>query len=95
VKEGRAFDAIKVEFRAPAKGDKPATTMSGDGDRVVYTPGDHTVRLFGDKRPATMRRNGPNGGTTTGRVLRYRVDLGTLEVESGERDRAKVRPSTS
>jgi hypothetical protein len=42
-----------------------------------------------------MRRNGANGGTTTGRVLRYRVDLGTLEVESGDRDRAKIRPSTS
>lgn len=95
VQEARAFDAIRIEFRAPAKGDKPASTMSGDGDRVIYTPSDHLVRLFGDKRPATMRRSGENGGTTTGRVLRYRLDLGTLEVESGERDRAKIRPSTN
>jgi lipopolysaccharide transport protein LptA len=95
VEEARAFDSVRLEFRTQAKGDKPATTMTGDGDRVIYTPSDHSVRLFGDKRPATMRRIGPNGGTTTGRVLRYRLDSGTLEVESGERDRAKIRPSTN
>jgi lipopolysaccharide transport protein LptA len=95
VDEARAFDGIRMEFRSAAKDGKPASTMSGEGDRVVYTPGDQLVRLFGDKRPATMRRSGENGGTTSGRVLRYRLDLGTLEVESGERDRAKIRPSTN
>jgi lipopolysaccharide transport protein LptA len=92
VREIRGFEEVKLEFRAPAKDGVPKP-ITGEADRLVYTPGDHTARLYGDKRPAAIRRSGEDGGTTTGRVLRYRLDLGSLEVESGERDRARIRPS--
>ena len=40
---------------------------------------------------ATVRSTGPKGGVTVGRVLRYDVETGALQVESGERDRATIR----
>ena len=36
------------------------------------------------------RRLGSAGGTTLGRVLRYRLETGTLEVESGEQGPAQI-----
>lgn len=90
----RAFDKIRFEFRAPDPKGIPRP-VAGEGDRAVYTPSEHTVLLFGDVTPATVRRNGEGGATTSGRVLRYRMDLGRIEVESGERDRARIRTSGS
>jgi lipopolysaccharide transport protein LptA len=94
VREVQARDGVKFEYRAP--GDKGVpTTATGDGDRAVYDTGERIVRLFGEKAPATIRNTGPNGGTTVGRVLRYHLDTGALEVESGERDRAIIKTPKS
>jgi lipopolysaccharide export system protein LptA len=94
VREVQAQDGVRFEYRAPGEQGVP-TTATGDGDRVVYDTGERVLRLFGDKGPATIRNTGPTGGTTVGRVLRYHLDTGALEVESGERDRAIIKTPKS
>ena len=92
VKELRAFDNVRFEFRAPG-GEGMPRPVTGTGDRVVYVPSEHSVILYGDRSPASVRRSGEGGGTTTGRVLRYDLGTGALEVESGDRNRARIRTS--
>jgi lipopolysaccharide transport protein LptA len=83
IEEVRAFEPVRVEVhRTGAREmDRP---LAGTADRLVYRPSEAVVLLFGDRTPATVRRIGEGGGTTTGRVLRYRLDSGSLEVESGQ-----------
>jgi lipopolysaccharide transport protein LptA len=81
---------VRIEFSDPGSTGTPQL-VAGTADRVRFDPAEQTVRLFGDERPATVRRLGPRGGTTSGRVLRYRLDTGTLEVESGEQAPARIR----
>ena len=81
---------VRIEFSDPDAEGVPAL-VSGTADRVSYVPAEQTVRLFGDEKPATVRRLGNEGGATSGRVLRYRLDTGTLEVESGEQGPARIR----
>jgi len=83
IHEIRATDAVRVEFHRTEEGEM-ARPVSGTADRLVYTPAEATIRLFGEQTPAAVRRIGDGGGTTTGRVLRYRVDTGTLDVDSGD-----------
>ncbi len=90
IREMVASGSVRFEFHSSAAGGMPQPA-TGEGDRVEYTPEDDLVRLFGEGAPATVRRTGAQGGTTTGRVLRYRLDLGTIEVESGDRNRARIR----
>jgi lipopolysaccharide transport protein LptA len=90
IREIRAHDNVRIEFHDPDENDAP-DMVSGNADRVTYVPGDRTVRLFGDEKPATVRRLGSQGATTSGRVLRYRLDEGSLEVESGEQTPARIR----
>lgn len=90
VREIDADGGIRFEYRAPGAGGVP-TTATGEGDRLTYDTATRTVRIFGDKGPATVRATGENAGTTVGRVLRYQLDTGALEVESGERDRAIIK----
>ncbi len=90
LREVQALDGIRFEYRAPGEHGVP-TTAAGEGDRGLYDAASRVFRVFGDKAPATVRSTGPNGGTTVGRVLRYDLDTGALEVESGERDRATIR----
>jgi lipopolysaccharide export system protein LptA len=90
LREVQALDGIRFEYRAPGERGVP-TTATGEGDRGVYDATTRVLRVFGDKAPATIRSTGANGGTTVGRVLRYELDSGALEVESGERDRATIR----
>lgn len=85
-----AFDGVRVEFRDPEV-QGPPRLISGTADRLAYDPREATVRLFGDEAPASVRRIGEGGGTTSGRVLRYRLDLGTLEVDAGEQGPARIR----
>jgi lipopolysaccharide transport protein LptA len=85
-----AFDRVRIEFRDTGDGGAPRL-IGGSGDRLEYDPRVETVRLFGDETPAAVRRIGEQGGTTTGRVLRYRLDLGTLEVDAGEPGPARIR----
>lgn len=90
VREVQAFDGVRFEYRAKGERGVP-TTATGEGDRAVYDAALRLLRLFGEKGPATVRNTGPSGGTTAGRVLRYHLDTGALEVESGERDRATIK----
>ena len=59
------------------------TRSTGRADRLVYIPAEQTIWLYGDDRPAEVRREGDSNGTSRGRVLRYRLDDGSLQVESG------------
>jgi len=90
LREVQALDGVRFEYRAAGERDVP-TTATGDGDRAVYDAAAKVLRIFGDKAPASVRSTGPKGGTTVGRVLRYDLETGALEVESGERDRATIR----
>jgi lipopolysaccharide transport protein LptA len=92
VREIRAKDEIRFEFHAQDDEGLPRP-VTGNGDRVVYSPSDRVMVLYGDQAPAAVRRGGGQGGTTKGRVLRYHLDSGALTVESGERDRAKIQTS--
>ncbi len=82
VREIRAFDKVRLEFRQPTE-DGPPRLISGTADRLVYTPPTETVWLYGDDSPATVRRVGESGETTRGRKLRYQLDSGALQVDSG------------
>jgi lipopolysaccharide export system protein LptA len=90
LREIRASDGVKFEYRAAGENGVP-NTATGTGDRAVYDSIARVLRVFGDQGPATVRSTGPNAGTTVGRVLRYEMATGALEVESGERDRATIR----
>jgi lipopolysaccharide transport protein LptA len=87
-----ASDNVSFEYRKPGRDGKPQHA-TGKGDRAQYIPGESLVRLFGDRAPATVRSDAAQGGTTEGRVLRYRLDSGVLEVESGARDRGRIETS--
>ena len=89
VREVRAFDRVEIEFQERAEG-LNARPIAGTADRAVYEPAHDAVRLFGDRSPATVRRIGEGGGTTTGRVLLYRMDSGQLEVDAGEQGPARI-----
>ena len=90
LREIRASEGVKFEYRAAGEKGIP-TTATGNGDRAIYDSITRVLRVFGDQGPATVRSTGPNAGTTVGRVLRYEMETGALEVESGERDRATIR----
>jgi lipopolysaccharide export system protein LptA len=90
LREVQALQGVRFEYRTPGERGVP-TTATGDADRAVYDTVARVLRVFGDTAPATIRSTGPKGGVTVGRVLRYAVDTGALEVESGERDRATIR----
>ena len=92
IEEIRAFTGVTLEFRkAASEAGTVPDLLSGKAERLVYRPTDQTVWLFGDDAPATMRRVGEAQGTTSGQVLRYRLDVGTLEVDSGEAGPATIR----
>jgi lipopolysaccharide export system protein LptA len=90
LREVQALRGVRFEYRAPGERGVP-TTATGDGDRAVYDTAARVLRVFGDKGPATIRSTGAKAGITVGRVLRYELDTGALEVESGERDRATIQ----
>ncbi len=90
LREVQALEGVRFEYRTPSDQGVP-TTATGAGDRAVYDTVARVLRVFGDTSPATVRSSGPKGGVTIGRVLRYDVESGALEVESGERDRATIQ----
>ncbi len=92
ISEVRAFDNIRIEFRDSPEGKAP-TVITGKADRLVYHPSDRLVLLYGDEEPAAVRRMGEAEGTTTGRVLRYHLDSGALEVDSAEHAPARISTS--
>jgi lipopolysaccharide transport protein LptA len=92
LKEALASQDVSFEYRH-RRDDGTEELAKGKADRGQYLPGESTVRLFGDRAPATVRKEGAQGGTTEGRVLRYVLDSGVLEVESGARDRGRIETS--
>jgi lipopolysaccharide transport protein LptA len=83
---------VRLELRAAGEAGVHDLHV-GTGDRLEYDPAERTVRLFGDDAPATVRRLGRPAATTTGRVLHYDLDLGTLQVDPGARSPARIRGS--
>jgi lipopolysaccharide export system protein LptA len=90
LREVEALQGVRFEYRTSSDRGVP-TTAAGEGDRAVYDPVGRVLRVFGDTAPATVRSTGPKGGVTVGRVLRYDVGTGALQVESGERGRATIQ----
>jgi lipopolysaccharide transport protein LptA len=87
-----ASDSVSFEYRQRGEDGKPQL-VRGKGDRAEYLPRENLVRLFGDRAPARVSREAAESGTTEGRVLRYGLDSGVLEVESGARDRGRIETS--
>jgi lipopolysaccharide transport protein LptA len=90
----RAYRNVQIEYHSPSASGVPSP-INGTADRMEYTPDDALVRLFGEESPATVSRAGEGSVKSEGRVLRYRLDTGRIEVESGGPDRAKIRTSDS
>lgn len=90
IHEVRAYESVRLEFDRSGAGTLDAP-VSGEADRAVYDPAGMRVLLYGDNAPAAVERRGEGGGTTTGRVLAYRLDLGTLHVDSGGQGPASIR----
>jgi len=82
IREIRASGSVVLEVHSTSE-DEMARPFSGTADRLVYTPAESTLVLYGDQSPAAVRRIGSGGGTTTGRVLTYHLDSGSLDVDSG------------
>ena len=88
----RAEGDVRVEYRhAPAAGE--AIRAVGRSDRAEYVPAERAVRLFGDRRPASVERLGRGGVVTRGKVLLYRLESGAVEVEAGDANRATIKTS--
>ena len=90
IKEIRASGQVRLEMHRTSEREM-ARPVSGTADRLVYVPAESSLRLFGDQTPAAVRRIGEGGGTTTGRVLRYLLDTGRLEVDSGDQGSGRIR----
>ena len=83
IHEVRAYKDVSLEFRQAGDDDENPQLLSGLADRLIYSPAEATIWLYGDEAPASVRQLGPGGATTTGRVLRYSLIDGSLAVESG------------
>jgi lipopolysaccharide transport protein LptA len=81
---------VRLEFRQEVDDGVP-NLVTGNCDRLIYIPSEETLRLIGEDAPASVRRIGQEEGTTTGRVLRYHIVQGTLEVDSGDQGAATIR----
>ena len=93
LKTATATGGVRFEFRARSAAGG-LTTATGKGDRAVFEAAGRVLRLFGDQGAATIVATGEKPGSTSGRVLRYELETGALEVESGDRDRAVIKTPT-
>jgi lipopolysaccharide transport protein LptA len=91
IHEVRSFGQVRLEITQTGSTELTGPT-TGQADRLVYLPDGGTIRLFGDKAPAVLERTA-EGVSTSGRVLRYNLDLGTFEVDSGDQGPASIRTS--
>ncbi|MBD3866709.1 MAG: hypothetical protein IFK94_01165 [Acidobacteria bacterium] len=86
----RAIGNVVLEYRARSESGG-TEQVQGDSDRAEYTPADAVVRLFGERKRATLRRSGPEAVSIFGRILRYYLDEGTIEVEKGLSGRTRIQ----
>ncbi len=91
VRELRAADHVRFEFRAPAEDGLPVP-VEGTGDRLRYDPATGWVELYGERVPAQVQRQGPAGERTEARVIRYQLQTGALDVAAGARVRTGSSP---
>ncbi|MDH3627858.1 MAG: hypothetical protein OES25_09410 [Acidobacteriota bacterium] len=89
IEEIRGLGAVRLEFRRPSDEGEDEEWIHGNADRLVYVPADETIVLYGDTTPATVTQVG--AGESRARVLRYRLDSGQLEVDSGDSDHGSIR----
>ena len=85
----RAIGKVVLEYRSRAKDGRPEL-VQGDADRAEYRPEEAVVRLFGERQRATLRRSGAEAITIFGRILRYHLKEGTIEVEKGLSGRTRI-----
>jgi len=90
VAEIRANGGVNVGLERDATG-RAAEPVLATADRLDYRPAERVIRLHGDQAPASVRRVGGGGGTTTGRQLTYHLDSGALDVESGNQTPGRIR----
>jgi lipopolysaccharide transport protein LptA len=86
----RAVGNVVLEYRVRSDTGQ-SEQVQGDSDRAEYRPDEAVVRLFGDRKRATLRRSGPEAVTIFGRILRYYLDEGTIEVEKGLSGRSRIQ----
>ena len=82
LKSMSATGSVRLEYRVRSDSGIPER-VQGDGDRTEFDPVAGILRLFGDSRQATLRKTGKNALTLSGRILRYYVGDGAIEVEKG------------
>ncbi len=90
----RALGNVLLEYRVRSGSGIPEQ-VQGDSDRAEYLPEEAVVRLFGDRKRATLRRSGPEAVTIFGRILRYHLEEGTIEVEKGLSGRSRIQTPES
>lgn len=88
IREIRAAGSVRFEYRA-ADAETGTPPARGSADRLRHDPVARILRLMGDRAPAEIRRPGDAGGSTRGRVLRYDLDSGAVDVESGTEERPR------
>jgi lipopolysaccharide transport protein LptA len=88
IREIRAAGSVRFEYRA-ADAEQGQPPARGAADRMRHDPIERVLRLMGDRAPAEIRRTGDAGGSTRGRVLRYDLDSGAVDVESSTAERPR------
>jgi len=77
---------VGFEYRSRDAAGMPKP-VRGTGDRIEYDPRTQVVLVYGDERPATVRTEANGGGSSEGRVIRYGLVDGSLEVDGAARVR--------
>ncbi|GEM_PF-3397852 len=83
---------VRLEYRVRSEKGIPEP-VQGDSDRADYDPATRIVRLFGDQKQATLRKSGKDALTLAGRILRYHLENGAIEVEKGVSGTSTIRTS--
>jgi lipopolysaccharide export system protein LptA len=90
VAEVRAAGGVSLSLERDSAG-RSTEPVLATADRMTYRPAERVLRLHGERAPASVRRLGRGGGTTTGRLLTYHLDSGALDVESGDQTPGRIR----
>ena len=92
LRELSAEGEVELEFERPAEEPQEAPSrIVGKADRVLFEVEKQVVWLVGEDKPAEVEHFGERAGTTEGRVLRYHLETGALEVASTTQAPARIR----